>query len=327
MIHLKKVSKVFPGGEKAVDALSLTVEEGELMGLIGPSGSGKTTTLKMINRLIEPTGGRVFVNGSNIMEQNPNLLRLSIGYVIQDIGLFPHYTIRKNMEIVPRLLNWPAHKIEKRYSYLLQLVDMDTPGVLDKKPSQLSGGQQQRIGLARALAANPPIVLLDEPFGALDPITRREIRLEFRQLQQKLNKTMVMVTHDTREAFELCDRIALLHEGHLQQAGTPAELLFRPANKFCKTFFDSDRFLLEMQTITLEQCLKYMEPVKAGKNHLDFQPGTSFIHVFECIETYKTDELTIGLKGRTDENQAFDAHTLLNGFYKAKAYLRSEHHA
>ncbi|MEC0401461.1 osmoprotectant ABC transporter ATP-binding protein OpuCA, partial [Bacillus subtilis] len=199
MLKLEQVSKVYKGGKKAVNSIDLDIAKGEFICFIGPSGCGKTTTMKMINRLIEPSSGRIFIDGENIMEQDPVELRRKIGYVIQQIGLFPHMTIQQNISLVPKLLKWPEEKRKERARELLKLVDMG-PEYLDRYPYELSGGQQQRIGVLRALAAEPPLILMDEPFGALDPITRDSLQEEFKKLQRTLNKTIVFVTHDMDEA-------------------------------------------------------------------------------------------------------------------------------
>jgi osmoprotectant transport system ATP-binding protein len=205
--------------------LNLQVERGETLVLLGRSGSGKTTTMKLINRLIDPTSGRVEVEGRATVEWDPIRLRRRIGYVIQEVGLFPHLTIEQNIGVVPRLEGWEAARTAKRARELLNLVGLDADLFADRLPRELSGGQRQRVGVARALAADPPVILLDEPFGALDPITRRGIQQEFKQLQRELGKTMVFVTHDIAEAFVLANRIALLKDGELVLLGAPAELL------------------------------------------------------------------------------------------------------
>jgi osmoprotectant transport system ATP-binding protein len=201
-------------GRALVQDLELSVNPGETLVLLGRSGSGKTTSLKLVNRLLEPTGGEVRVNGRSTTAWDPIRLRRSIGYVIQDGGLFPHFTVAKNIGVVPRIENWPSERVQARVQELLALVGL-TPDLLDRYPQQLSGGQRQRVGVARALAADPPILLLDEPFGALDPITRSEIQKEFRVLQKRMKKAVIFVTHDLREALLLADRVALMEEGRL----------------------------------------------------------------------------------------------------------------
>ncbi len=228
MIALQGVSKSFDGDRFAVRHLDLEVRKGELLALLGGSGSGKTTTLKMINRLIEPTAGSITLGGRDIAEGDPVELRRGIGYVFQGIGLFPHMTVAENVAVVPTLLGWPPGDIDQRVVELLALVGLAPEEHGARLPSQLSGGQQQRVGVARALAARPDVLLMDEPFGALDPLTRDQLQGEFLQLQRKLGLTAVMVTHDMTEALLLSDRIAVLEDGRLVGLGTPRDLLTQP---------------------------------------------------------------------------------------------------
>ena len=224
-IEFNEVSFEIDAGKKLLADLSLTINQGETLVLLGRSGSGKTTTMKMINRLLDPTSGEVRVEGVATAAWDPIKLRRRIGYVIQEIGLFPHLTVQENIGLVPRLESWPADKIRARARELLAMVSLEPDRFADRYPRELSGGQRQRVGVARALAADPPIMLLDEPFGALDPITRREIQQEFRSLQKQLGKTMVFVTHDVGEAFALASRIGLLRDGQMIVLGPPSELL------------------------------------------------------------------------------------------------------
>ncbi|OLQ49215.1 glycine/betaine ABC transporter ATP-binding protein [Bacillus licheniformis] len=242
MLTLENVSKTYKGGKKAVNNVNLKIAKGEFICFIGPSGCGKTTTMKMINRLIEPSAGKIFIEGENIMEQDPVELRRKIGYVIQQIGLFPHMTIQQNISLVPKLLRWPEHKRKERARELLKLVDMG-PEYLDRYPHELSGGQQQRIGVLRALAAEPPLILMDEPFGALDPITRDSLQEEFKKLQKTLHKTIVFVTHDMDEAIKLADRIVILKAGEIVQVGTPDDILRNPADEFVEEFIGKERLI------------------------------------------------------------------------------------
>ncbi|MBT2572715.1 betaine/proline/choline family ABC transporter ATP-binding protein [Bacillus sp. ISL-51] len=242
MLTLENVSKTYKGGKKAVSSINLNIAKGEFICFIGPSGCGKTTTMKMINRLIEPSEGKICIEGKNIMEQDPVALRRSIGYVIQQIGLFPHMTIQQNISLVPKLLKQPDEKRKERARELLKLVDMG-PEYLDRYPHELSGGQQQRIGVLRALAAEPPLILMDEPFGALDPITRDSLQEEFKKLQKTLHKTIVFVTHDMDEAIKLADRIVILKAGEIVQVGTPEEILRYPANEFVEEFIGKERLI------------------------------------------------------------------------------------
>ncbi|WKL49251.1 ABC transporter ATP-binding protein [Flavobacterium pectinovorum] len=243
MIRIEGISKSF-GTNKAVDAISFEANEKEILVLLGTSGCGKTTTLKMINRLIEPDSGNIFIDGKNIRDQKPEELRKSIGFVMQHAGLFPHYSVAQNIAIVPNLLNWEKQKIQNRTLELLEKLHL-TEDLLKVFPHELSGGQQQRIGIARALIADTPVLLMDEPFGALDTITRSAIHNEFKNLDELKNKTTILVTHDVVEAFELGHRICLMDKGQLIQMGSPAEILYHPANSFVKDFFSGNRLMLE----------------------------------------------------------------------------------
>ena len=234
MISLTNVTKRFAPQAPAVDGLSMHIRHGELLVLLGESGCGKTTTLKMINRLIEPTSGTIEVDGENVMRADPVQLRRHIGYVFQGIGLFPHLSIEENVAIVPRLLGWEADAINRRVDELLELVNLNPKEHRKRLPKELSGGQRQRVGLARALAARPKIMLMDEPFGAIDPINRDALQDEFAKIHKTLGLTTVMVTHDMTEALLMADRIAVMHRGKIAQTGTPHELLTKPANDYVK---------------------------------------------------------------------------------------------
>jgi len=241
MIVLEQLTKNYPGQARpAVDALDLAISEGEIVVLVGPSGCGKTTTLKMINRLIEPSSGVIRLQGEDVTRADPDDLRLRMGYVIQQVGLFPHHTIGGNIAAVPRLLGWSRQRIADRLDELLHLVGMDPAIYRDRYPKELSGGQRQRIGVARALAADPPVMLMDEPFGALDPISRDRLQNEFLRLQGQIGKTIVFVTHDIDEAIKMGDRIAILREGStVAQYDTPETILAAPADEFVSQFIGS----------------------------------------------------------------------------------------
>ncbi len=230
MIELQQVTKEF-SGSRAVDEVSFRVAEGELLILLGGSGCGKTTTLKMINRLIEPSAGRILLDGADVRESTPYELRRRIGYVFQRIGLFPHLNVAENIGITPSLLGQDTKRIKLRTDELLELVNLE-PSVLPRRPSELSGGQQQRVAVARALAASPRVMLLDEPFGALDPLTRDRLQRSLLDIKQKLSLTAIFVTHDMVEALILGDRIAVMQDGRIVQIGTPKELLLHPANDY-----------------------------------------------------------------------------------------------
>ncbi len=244
-LELRKATKRYPGqDEPAVDELSLTVPAGEICVLVGPSGCGKTTAMRMVNRMIEITSGDILLDDRSVTEREPSSLRREIGYAIQQIGLFPHLTVGDNIATVPRLLGWDKERIAQRVDELLELVSLDPAETRDRYPGQLSGGQRQRIGVARALAVDPPLMLMDEPFGAIDPINRERLQNEFLRLQKDLRKTIVFVTHDIDEAIKIGDRIAVLQEGgRLAQYATPAELLMYPANRFVEDFVGADRAL------------------------------------------------------------------------------------
>jgi osmoprotectant transport system ATP-binding protein len=282
-----------------VQDVSFELAAGETLVLLGPSGCGKTTLLKMLNRLIEPSAGSVEVNGLDVSAQRPELLRRGIGYVIQQVGLLPHYTVAENVGIVPRLLGHAPVAIAQRTEALLTRLHLPPQRFAGQYPQQLSGGQQQRVGLARALAADPPIILLDEPFGALDPITRASIRREFRELDELRRKTVVLVTHDVVEAFELADRIALLDGGQIQQLGTPRELLFQPANDFVRRFFAAERLGLQLRTLRLADVLPFLPPQKALPATVAEAETTLSVAatVQEALE-----RLTGGEAGRTDRS-------------------------
>lgn len=247
MIELKNVTKQYAGQpHPAVDNLTLTVPEGEICVLVGPSGCGKSTTLRMINRMIEPSAGSITINGQSVMNNDPDHLRMGIGYVIQQIGLLPHRTIAENIAIVPRLYKWPKDKIVRRVDELLAMMGLDPEKTRSKYPSQLSGGQMQRVGVARAMAVDPPIMLMDEPFGAVDPIARTHLQDEFLRLQREIRKTIVFVTHDINEAIKMGDKIAIFGEGKLVQFGTPEEVLTNPADEFVENFIGYDRIVKKL---------------------------------------------------------------------------------
>jgi osmoprotectant transport system ATP-binding protein len=282
VIRLEEVTKRYDNGQVAVDALSLDVADGELCVLVGPSGCGKTTTMRMINRLIEPTSGRIEVGGRDVLSMDPVELRRRIGYVIQQVGLFPHQTIADNVGTVPRLLGWKSARRRQRVDELLDLVGLEPGTYRHRYPHQLSGGQRQRVGVARALGADPQVLLMDEPFGAIDPITRERLQDEFLRLQRDLRKTVVFVTHDVEEAVKLGDRIAVLEVGGLlAQHDTPAEILGNPASEFVADFVGADR------------ALKRLKVTRITGDDLDQPPvlpvGLSLAEAREKMETAELD--------------------------------------
>ena len=252
MIRLEGVTKRYPGGQVAVRGLTIQFPTGQLTMLVGPSGCGKTTTLKMINRLIEPTEGRIFHDDQDVTHIDPVALRLRMGYVIQNVGLFPHLSIADNVATVPRLLRWDKERIRRRVDELLELVGLDPKQFGHRYPHQLSGGQRQRVGVARALGADPPILLMDEPFGAIDRIARERLQNEFLRIQREVRKTVVFVTHDIDEAIKLGDRIAIMNAGRLEQYDTPAAILARPASDLVIDLLGPDRGLKRLSVTPID---------------------------------------------------------------------------
>jgi osmoprotectant transport system ATP-binding protein len=293
MIDLQDLTKVFPGtATPAVDRLSLHIERGEIAVFVGPSGCGKTTTLKMINRLIEPTSGTIRIDGQSAESVPVHELRRGIGYVIQQIGLFPHRTIRQNMATVPGLLKWDKERIADRVDELADLVALD-PDMLDRYPAELSGGQRQRVGVARALAVDPPVLLMDEPFGAVDPIVRAHLQDELLKLQQRLRKTIALVTHDIDEAIKLGDRVAILSEGgHLEQYGSPSDILRDPANAFVADFLGTDRGIKRLSLIPISDLDLETGPV--------VDRAATHTEAVAVAREYDTDWIAVSDRGRVD---------------------------
>lgn len=292
MITFEHVSKTYPDGTTAVRSINLNIQQGEFFVIIGPSGSGKTTVLKMINRLIPLTDGSVYINQKNINDYDIHELRWQIGYVLQQIALFPHMTIEENIAIVPELKKWHRKKIKHRVEELLKMVGLNPEDYLHRKPAELSGGQQQRIGVIRALAANPDIVLMDEPFSALDPITREKLQEDIKQIQKSIQKTTVFVTHDMQEALKLADRICLMKDGEVVQIGTPEELINKPANQFVKNFV-GDQATIFNSNIQLDDLI---QPIQHETNLI--KPSSPIINndtatLEEILEQLKTSEQII----------------------------------
>lgn len=295
MLEFKQVTKKYTDGTTAVKNLDLKINKGEFVCFIGPSGCGKTTTMKMVNRLIGITEGSILVDDKDIRKQNAVELRRSMGYVIQQIGLMPHMTIEENIVLVGTLLKWPQDKKAKRARELLKLVDMPEE-FLDRYPHELSGGQQQRIGVLRALAVNPPLILMDEPFGALDPITRDALQEEFKKLQRELDKTIVFVTHDMDEAIKLADKIVIMRDGEIVQADTPAEILRNPANKFVEDFLGKDLLIQGRPDVTTVGQIMEKSPITVQK-------GTTLREAISTMREKRVDSLLV-----------VDAHQKLEGY-------------
>lgn len=290
MIIFKNVSKIYNDDFHAVDTIDLHIKEGEFVALIGPSGSGKSTTMKMINRLIEPTSGSILIDGKDIGAQDPVMLRRNIGYVIQHIGLLPHMTIGKNIALVPKLKKWDKARSEKRVDELLEMVGLPAKEYKNRFPAELSGGQQQRVGVIRALAGDPPIVLMDEPFSALDPISREQLQDELLDLQSKIRKTIVFVTHDIDEAIKLADRIGIMQDGKLIQFDTPEQILRHPVNEFVKSFIGADRVNQLESLPTIEEVM--IRPISSF-------PNRGLAESLTKMSKYKINSLLIVDKSRT----------------------------
>lgn len=322
MIQLEKVSKYYDD-HKAVDNISFEVKEGETVVLLGTSGCGKTTTLRMINRLAEPTSGKIVVNGQNIQDQPVEKMRRGIGYVLQHHGLFPHYTVAENIAIVPNLLKWDKDKIKSRINELLEKLQL--PEMLSNSyPSHLSGGQQQRVGLARALAAFPPVLLMDEPLGALDPVTRADIRKEFSTLDELKRKTILMVTHDVQEAFELGDRICLMDKGRIVQIGKATDLLFNPRNDFVVSFLKEQHFQLELESIIIKDIWTLLPKAIGGTDEKVFSAENSLWQVLETISAPVQFGFQRFVSIINEDKKQIDVSSLMGAYTLYKNQLKHE---
>ncbi|SEO63129.1 osmoprotectant transport system ATP-binding protein [Amphibacillus marinus] len=283
MLQFNDVQKKYKDGTEAIKSLNLTINKGEFFVLIGPSGCGKTTTLKTINRLIPISGGTILIDGKKISSYNINELRWNIGYVLQQIALFPHMTIEENIAIVPELKKWSTTKISNRITELLEMVGLDPDTYRNRKPHELSGGEQQRIGVIRALAADPDIILMDEPFSALDPISREKIQDDLVKLQKEINKTIVFVTHDMNEAIKLADRMCLMKNGEIVQLGTPTEIIENPVDDFVEDFISSVK---QREEISIEQLIKPID-----MNEIDrfpsYAPDTPLATIISILAEHK----------------------------------------
>lgn len=314
MIEFKNVVKQYPNGFRAVDNLNLLVHEGEICVLIGPSGCGKTTSMRMINRLIGITSGEILIDGQPNTELPAEDLRRQIGYAIQQIGLLPHMTISDNIAIVPRLLKWDEKRIRDRIDELLDLVGLDPDITRDKFPRQLSGGQQQRVGVARALGADPPIMLMDEPFGAVDPITREVLQAEFLQIQERVGKTIIFVTHDIDEAIKMGDRIAIMRDGHLIQYDTPDTILAHPINRFVRDFVGTDRTLKRLGLVRIRKLMDTSPPTCTLDSTIE--EATQCFVDYSAKSVFIVDEDNT-LKGWVDKEELRDNTSLVDAMYEA----------
>ncbi len=315
MIEFKNVVKQYENGFRAVDNLNLNVRDGEITVLIGPSGCGKTTSMRMINRLIAISSGEILIDGRPNTEIPAEELRRQIGYAIQQIGLLPHMTIADNIAIVPRLLNWDENRISQSINTLLGLVGLDPDITRDKYPRQLSGGQQQRVGVARALGADPPIMLMDEPFGAVDPITREILQAEFLQIQERVGKTIIFVTHDIDEAIKMGDRIAIMRDGHLVQYDTPDTILAHPKNRFVRDFVGTDRTLKRLGLVRIKKLMETTPPTCTIDSTID--------EVRKCFVDYGVRSIFVidkddgELKGWVDKEEVEQGDSLLDAMFEA----------
>lgn len=299
MIVARHLSKKFNGTE-AVSDISFEIKKGQTCVLLGTSGCGKTTTLKMLNRLIEPTFGDILINGENLRTKDPDLLRRGIGYVSQNNGLFPHYSVAANVAIVPKLLGWDKKTIHEQSEFVLDRLRLPFKSYAGKFPDELSGGQQQRVAIARALVADPPVLLMDEPFGALDPVTRSQIRKEFKEITQSDRKTIVLVTHDVQEAFEMGDLICLMDKGRIVQMGTARELIFAPVNDFVRDFFGRQRLQLELSSVTFGDVWDEL-PVSATPFAADLERKHNLWEGMEFIAANNREGLIVAGDGESRE--------------------------
>ena len=315
MIELINVSKKIDN-QLIVDDITFSVNEGETFVLLGTSGCGKTTTLKMINRLLEPSSGKITIQDNDIKDENPEALRKKIGYVIQQVGLFPHYTVKENISMVPNLIGWDKQKIKDRVYELMNLFGLEPEKYINRYPFELSGGQKQRVGIARALAADPPIILLDEPFGALDPITKRQIQKEFKKIELLLKKTIILITHDISEAFELGNKICLMNKGKIKQIGNPQELIFNPQNTFVQSFFESEKFQLELMVIKLKDIIPLLPQSTAGTT-IEIDSDINILSCLDLMGKTKNSSAKIIDKNKTVLAKA-SSQEILSAFFRRK---------
>ncbi|MDQ3215592.1 MAG: ABC transporter ATP-binding protein [Pseudomonadota bacterium] len=301
MIKLDNVTKAFEtqaGAALAADRVSFEVAEGEICVLLGPSGCGKTTTLKMVNRLVQPTSGKIYINGKDTDAYDPVELRRTIGYVIQQIGLFPNMTVEENICVVPKLLGWDMNKARTRAAELLATINLEPAIFLKRYPKELSGGQQQRVGVARALAADPPVLLMDEPFGAIDPINREVIQDEFLKIHRRLKKTVMFVSHDIDEAVKMADKVAIFRMGKLEQFDSPDNILAHPINEFIADFVGTDRTLKRLRLVKVESAVHTAAPRVRGDDRLDRASALMSEHDQEFVVMVDSEGRPQGYLGR-----------------------------
>ena len=306
MIDFKNVSKIYPDGNPAIKDLSFKVKDGEFITIIGPSGCGKTSTLKMVNRLIHPTSGSILINGKNITDYNIHELRWNIGYVLQEIALFPHLTIEENIALVPELMKWNKKEVNNRIDQLMDMVGLEPEKYRKRMPSELSGGQQQRIGVIRALAGDPDIILMDEPFSALDPITREQLQKDIHTIQRQIKKTVLFVTHDLEEAFRLGDRVCLMQEGEIAQFDTPEKIMLEPKNAFVQSFTRKQKTPWQMTVESIIQTSSVQRIVTDNKDTLEY-PRNGVFALVDINDKY--DGLLIN--GKTEKPVPLQVHRTL----------------
>lgn len=323
MIQFQNVEKTYNGHVKAINHINFNVNNGEFVVLIGPSGCGKTTLLRMVNQLETITGGDILLNGKSVRKLNKIDMRRKMGYVIQSIGLFPNMTIEANVMIVPRLLGWDRVKLQSRYNYLMDLIGLNPDEYKKRYPHELSGGQQQRVGVARALAADPPVMLMDEPFGALDPIIRDRLQEEFLQIQREINKTVIFVSHDIDEAIKMGDKIALMREGDLIQYDSPANILLQPANPFVSEFVGEDRAVKSMNLYSIKD-LSETIPLDAITDSTDnaITENTSLRNALSTLLNQDQEQLIV--KDSDGHQQGAMTIELIKAFLHQKANVKED---
>lgn len=323
MIQFQNVEKTYNGHVKAINHINFNVNNGEFVVLIGPSGCGKTTLLRMVNQLETITGGDILLNGKSVRKLNKIDMRRKMGYVIQSIGLFPNMTIEANVMIVPRLLGWDRVKLQSRYNYLMDLIGLNPDEYKKRYPHELSGGQQQRVGVARALAADPPVMLMDEPFGALDPIIRDRLQEEFLQIQREINKTVIFVSHDIDEAIKMGDKIALMREGDLIQYDSPANILLKPENSFVSEFVGEDRAVKSMNLYSIKDLTASipLEPITDSTDNV-ITENTSLRNTLSTLLNQDQEQLIV--EDSAGHQQGAMTIELIKTFLQQKANVKED---